>query len=132
MLFFLSLRNHNFYRRHTEAEVAILIVRNYGVGALYKMEMTGRSNGEPGVFAIVKRFRDGVEHDYLLIKTSAHRKVFNIYSDMVQYGFTVCAWPSWVKKVAKIIIGIRRFQHFILQDKCSGRNFWLLIPNFLA
>ena len=80
-------RDHIFYRRHTEAEVAILIVRNYGVGALYKMEMTGRSNSEPSVFTIVKRFRDGVEHDYFLIKTCAHCEVFNIYSYVVQDGF---------------------------------------------
>lgn len=48
------------------------------------MELAFGADAEPGVAAVMKRLRDGIEPDHLLIETGTFFEVYDVDGDMVK------------------------------------------------
>lgn len=86
-LVFVEVCNKRVYVFDTEAKMVVTVAFVLFLAAFDKMQMPGPSDGEPGMLAIVKGFRDLLKAQYVLVKSRAVLQIGNINSHMVQrYG----------------------------------------------
>lgn len=75
------------YGGNGKAEVMVLWVLLFCLGALDEVEMGLGADAEPGVFAIVEGFGYGVEADDVHIEIGAGLEVYHVERDVVDAGF---------------------------------------------
>jgi len=72
---------------HGEAEVVMFIRTGFGSGAFDQVQVGLWADAEPGMFAIVEGFGDGIESDHLLVKISTGFQINHMVGNMVDHGF---------------------------------------------
>lgn len=61
-----------------------------GGGPFDQVQVGLWTDAEPGMFAIVEGFRDGIESDHQLVKAGAGFQVNYMVGDMVDHGLGLC------------------------------------------
>ena len=69
---------------HREAEVVIFIFFDGLAGSADHVELCASAQAKPGMFAIVKRFRDAVEPDRFRIEARAAGQVFDVDRQVIE------------------------------------------------
>lgn len=70
-----------------EAEVVMFIRTGFCGGPFNQVQVGLGADAEPGMFAIVEGFGDGIQSDDLLVKICAGFQVHHMVGDMVDHGF---------------------------------------------